>query len=214
MNNQLTETDVALLKQAAEATNVNSVMYAQPLQMANLAAAQLVEGNPQLIDPATQGIAYRATVTGLTYVQNLVAAASAPAVPAAPAAPAPVAAAPVAPAVPAAPVAASGGFQTGSGFQPPAKASRRPLNNGRSYPFESLEMGGYIFVPATEKRPDPKKSLASTISSANKRFEGFNPRRYFRTFRATAGQVFGSVAAPSDGAYIVRVEPPVDDVQG
>lgn len=195
----LNEKEIALLKETVNATNNNTVIYANSGEMVNMVALQLVEGNPQLINPANGGMAYRATPAGQVYAQNLAAAASVP--------PAPV---PAVPAAPAAPAVAGGGFSVGAGFQPPAKGTRRASNNGRTYPFETLELGGYIFVPATEKRPDPKKSLASTISGANKRFENFSPRRYFKTYRAAEGQVFGAVIAPSAGAYIVRVEPPVD----
>lgn len=39
-----------------------------------------------------------------------------------------------------------------------------------SYPFSALENGQSFFVPATEAKPDPAKSLASTVSGANRRF--------------------------------------------
>jgi hypothetical protein len=38
------------------------------------------------------------------------------------------------------------------------------------YPFDALEVGQSFFVPATEEMPDPAKSLASTVSSASKRY--------------------------------------------
>ena len=68
------------------------------------------------------------------------------------------------------------------------------LNND----FQFIEVG----------RKDPKKNLASTISSANNRFKNETPRRYFKTYRAKTGDQFGSEVAPSDGCYLVRVEPP------
>ena len=40
----------------------------------------------------------------------------------------------------------------------------------QKYPFDSLEVGQGFFVPATEKTPDPAKSLASVVTNANKRF--------------------------------------------
>lgn len=51
---------------------------------------------------------------------------------------------------------------------PMAVLSRR----GRStlYPFDALEVGQSFHVPATAERPNPAKSLASTVSSANKRY--------------------------------------------
>lgn len=37
------------------------------------------------------------------------------------------------------------------------------------YPFDLLEVGQSFFVPATEEKPEPHVSLASTVASANKR---------------------------------------------
>lgn len=37
------------------------------------------------------------------------------------------------------------------------------------YPFDQLEVGQSFFVPATEAKPEPHVSLASTVASANKR---------------------------------------------
>ena len=38
------------------------------------------------------------------------------------------------------------------------------------YPFDDLEVGQSFFVPATEDKPNPAKSLASTVTSANDRY--------------------------------------------
>jgi len=38
------------------------------------------------------------------------------------------------------------------------------------YPFDALAVGQSFFVPATEDMPNPGKSLASTVSSASKRY--------------------------------------------
>lgn len=38
------------------------------------------------------------------------------------------------------------------------------------YPFDLLEVGQSFFVPATDDMPNPGKSLASTVSSASKRY--------------------------------------------
>lgn len=179
-----TNEEVTLLKQVVDATNANSFVYASQAQTANLVAAGLVEGNPAVVD-AAGNMAYRATPAGITASQT----------------PAPAAASTGA--------ATHATYTVHPGFQAPAKSNRRPGGTGRTYPFESMELNSYIFVPATEKRPDPKKSLASTISSANKRFKDFSPQRYFRTYRAQEGQKFGELVAPSNGAYIVRVDPPV-----
>lgn len=205
----LNENDVALLKQTVDATNSNSFLYATVEMMANLQAANFVEGNPQMAHPDNAAaFAYRARPEGLVYVQNLAAAASQP-VPAF-LATAPAAAPVAAPATPAAVPAASGPTII-RGFVPPAKTTRRPTANPNSklYPFETMEIGEAHFVAATEKRPDPKKSLASTISAANRRYQDFVPQRYFRTYRVSVGQKCGDFVAPSNGVMIVRTEPPV-----
>ena len=200
----LTEHEVSLLKQTVEATNNNSFLYATAEMMVNLQAQNFVEGNPQMTHPDNAAaFAYRARPEGLVYVQNLAASASVPAFLAAAPAAAPVSA-PVAAPAKAAPTIIRG-------FVPPAKTTRRPTANANSklYPFETMELGDAHFVPATEKRADPKKSLASTISAANKRFQDFVPQRYFRTYRVSAGQKCGEFVAPSNGVMIMRVEPPV-----
>lgn len=38
------------------------------------------------------------------------------------------------------------------------------------YPFELLEVGQMFFVPATEKQPEPAKSMVGVVSGANKRY--------------------------------------------
>lgn len=45
------------------------------------------------------------------------------------------------------------------------------------YDFDELETGDGFFVPATEKMPNPGKSLASTVSSASKRYATENGTR-------------------------------------
>jgi hypothetical protein len=40
-----------------------------------------------------------------------------------------------------------------------------------AYPFNKLEVGQSFFIPASEKHPEPEKSLASTISGATKRYD-------------------------------------------
>lgn len=38
------------------------------------------------------------------------------------------------------------------------------------YPFDALEVGQSFFVPVSEEKPEPAKSLASTVTSANDRY--------------------------------------------
>lgn len=48
---------------------------------------------------------------------------------------------------------------------PPSRGGR----NRSVYPFDQLTVGQSFHVPASEAKPNPAKSLASTVSSANKR---------------------------------------------
>lgn len=52
------------------------------------------------------------------------------------------------------------------------KEKKRAGRSGGSkkYPFDGLEVGQGFFVAATEKMPEPAKSLASTVSSATARY--------------------------------------------
>lgn len=66
----------------------------------------------------------------------------------------------------------SSGEDTGTQFAvvkfdlPPIQRGR--INGGR-YPFETMGVGEAFFVPATEDRKNPAKSLAGTVTSANGR---------------------------------------------
>ena len=51
-------------------------------------------------------------------------------------------------------------------------ASKRGGRTGKSlYPFDQLNVGQSFVVLATEKHPEPAKSLASTVSSAMKKYD-------------------------------------------
>lgn len=73
------------------------------------------------------------------------------------------------------------------------------------YPFDTMNVGQSFFVPATEDKPNPAKSLASTISSANKRFskEGADGRK-FTVKPVKSGVAYGAFTAPADGALVQR----------
>lgn len=60
-----------------------------------------------------------------------------------------------------------------------ALPSARGGKGGSVYPFDELPVNGSFFVPATAERANPAKSLASTVSSATKRYEGAEPARKF-----------------------------------
>ena len=57
-------------------------------------------------------------------------------------------------------------FQIQSNVEVP-KATKRTRTS--AYPFDQLEIGQSFFVPATAERPDPAKTMGSTVSAANER---------------------------------------------
>jgi hypothetical protein len=79
-------------------------------------------------------------------------------------------------------------------------AIMRGGHKAESYPFDKLaafpEKGNYFLVPATEAKPNPAKSLASTVASATKRYKGE------RTFTVRKHTVDGKIV----GALVVRIK--------
>lgn len=62
-------------------------------------------------------------------------------------------------------------FEIMSGVElPPRKRGGGGAGAPTIYPFDKLEVGQGFFVPATDKRPDPAKSLQSSVSAANDRY--------------------------------------------
>lgn len=64
------------------------------------------------------------------------------------------------------------------------KGSATPI-----YPFDALEVGQSFFVPATEDMPNPGKSLASTVSSASKRYATENGTRTINRRNKETGEM-------------------------
>lgn len=190
MSIELTNKEKELLIAAANAARNNTIIYADASATALLVAQGLLEGNPAFVDPANGNIAFRPTAAGVTLANTLTAPVETVA-------------------QRAERIAASHpGFQRVSGFLAPQKSRRKVPSTSRKYDFDTLELNEALFIPSTEEMPNPKKSLASSVSSANRKYAEFNPPRYFRTFRAEAGQVFGEVTAPADGIYVVRTDTP------
>jgi hypothetical protein len=62
----------------------------------------------------------------------------------------------------------------------PIPEVKRGILGEPRYPFAMLEVGQSFFVPKSKQKPNPAKTLASTVSSANKRFEKHNKRFVIR----------------------------------
>lgn len=81
------------------------------------------------------------------------------------------------------------------------------------YPFAQMEPGDSFFVPATDDRPNPAKALASTVSSATKRYASVFPEGHERAGQPTGkdGRKFTVRARTqadgekADGARVYRV---------
>lgn len=85
----------------------------------------------------------------------------------------------------------------------PAKKSR----SSGTYPFETMGVGDDFVIEATDDRPDPAKSMASTVSGANKKFGADKPeaeRRTFQLFPVEAGGELAGVKFDKKAAVIVR----------
>lgn len=73
-------------------------------------------------------------------------------------------------------------------------ASNRGGRGGNVYPFDALAVNQSFHVAATETKPNPAKSLASTISSANKRFKKAGKDNCFRVAAVDATDPRGAGA--------------------
>lgn len=107
------------------------------------------------------------------------------------------------------------------GIVPPV--AKRGGERKEVYPFSSMNVGGSILIPVSEKYPDPAKQLASTVSAAARRFatktgetkvnskgKTVDVLAYTKKFiirPVTAGQTYegSEFVEPSDGARIFRI---------
>lgn len=222
----LSESSVLILESLVELTQQGKFDYLNKAFTQELSDHGLIETNDAMIGPDGVSVAGRATAAGEIFIQNRKAAAS----PAPVVAPWGAAPAPVVPAVPEIPVVALPFPQVAPApveekaprkVAPPIdrdsllvgqanivlpKKAKRAVGK-RLYDFGALPIGGYIFVPATPERPDPRKSLSSSVSNANKEFADYEPRRVFRALRVSAEQKLGDFIAPADGCLVVRIDP-------
>jgi hypothetical protein len=72
------------------------------------------------------------------------------------------------------PVAAQFKIETGI----PIPEIQRGGFRTETYPFQQLEVGQSFFVPGTTEKPNPAKSLASTVSSATRRYGKTDGRKF------------------------------------
>jgi len=77
-------------------------------------------------------------------------------------------------------------FKLETGFVVP-ESKRGAFLKSETYPFASMQIGESFFVASTDEKPNPAKSLASTVSSTNKRYAKVYPA----THKTKAGQPTG-----------------------
>lgn len=174
-----------------------------PAHHANVPAAlcakieKLEPGLIELLTPSTVAdpagnILMKATAKGIEAVHPGSATAAAPAAAAAP--------------------AKQSLFVLESGFAVPP--SRRGIIKEDIYPFAQMEVGQSFFVAATEERPNPAKALASTVSSATKRYVATFPEGHEKAGQSTGkdgrkftvrARIAGEDGEKANGARVYRV---------
>ena len=90
----------------------------------------------------------------------------------------------------------------------PMPAARR-FGKASVYPFDALAVGQAFFVPATEDRPKPSKSMASTVNSATARYAveepagsgKFKETRKFNLRHVPDGAAFGYPGVSGAGVW-------------
>lgn len=127
---------------AATLDESKGFLFAPESVYAPLVSAGFVEVNPELKNDAGD-LATRATESGIAYVNDEV------------------------PGNKPVETVAVGAFVLETGVAIPKSKRGR---SGDLYPFDKMEVGHSFFVAATESKPNPAKSLASTVSSATARY--------------------------------------------
>lgn len=126
------------------ATNAGSFVYTSAEAHASALADGLVEVNPSMTNEAGE-LATRATAKGIESMN-----------------------APQTPAAEAATPAAKPTFAIEDGIELAPVVGRG--RGGETYPFDKLGVGQSFFVPNSAEKPNVAKSLASTVSSATRRY--------------------------------------------
>ncbi|QXN71429.1 hypothetical protein RCHARTNEY_60 [Rhodobacter phage RcHartney] len=158
--------------------------YGPAADVQGLANAGLVEINPAMTDE-NGNVAVRATAAGIAKIAE----GSGAATPAA---------------------TASTAFEIGDVPDDILSAASEKRRAGRSggekYPFDALEVGKGFFVPATEKMPEPAKSLASTVSSATARYAEETDEDETVTVKTYATGEDGKRVKDAEGHFVVESE--------
>ena len=190
----------AKLVEIVNATNAGNVVYTSATEHGPLVADGLVEINAGMTD-ANGNVATRATPKGIESMNSTANTAA-----------------------PAAETAAPAAKPTFA-----LEAAALPAISGRgragveTYPFADMQVGQSFFVPASADKPNPAKSLASTVSSATKRYAEVVPgqtkknkagedvpvlketRKFVVRSRTAAAEAAEGFQHGNDGARVYRV---------
>lgn len=145
------EVNMQLLGEVVKATQANSFLYTSVAHHTPMVAQGYVEVNPQISNDKGE-LATRATQAGVeafggAQQTNAQTSETNPST---------------------GPEGAKPSFTIVAGVELPTV--KRGGRSGTVYPFDSLQVGQSFFVPASNDKPNPAKSLASTVSSATARY--------------------------------------------
>lgn len=176
----ITKKDRSLLASIVAAMAVEATPYLMvtPADVAKLVSGKFVETNDEIKDG--DKVAARATEAGVAENAKTPAANTAPAV---------------------------SSFAIGTASLDLSAFAKR-TRTASNYPFDDLQPGQHFFIPATEARPNPAKSIASTVSAATKKYadKPEAEQRVFVVAPFTAGEAKGGYTATEAGALIVRTK--------
>lgn len=215
---KLTKNQIAILSAAVAATSENSHIYTSGRDQTVLVKAGYIETNEAISN--AEGIATRATESGIAFIKDSESSVEESNVAETGAEDERVDASDET-YVETVAKPAEAKFVIASNIEIPekVKAKRKSVT---AYPFDSLEIGQSFFVPASDKKPNPAKSLASTITTANDRYayeiegeteinrrgqtvpkKGYNKKFIVRPIKDGAAWGYDGV----EGAAVWRIDP-------
>jgi len=153
------------------------------------------EHNQQLVSVTSHGMAFVQSLASIA--APAAPAPSAPVMPPAPQLPLPTAQAAPAPAGngQAAPASLQFAISANVPLPPPSQRGGGFGKKEEVYPFSKLAVGHSFFVPSTPEKPDPAKSLSSSVAAATRRFAKVYPEGH---------KLQGQATGKSGAKFIVR----------
>ena len=151
---KLEKAAVARMPEIVAATQAGSFVYAEPFDVQYLLDNEWIEQNADYSNPENAvEIATRATQKGIADFTETVASATNTTAE-----------------QPKTKGNTKMSFEILDGIELPKLTRAGGATRQAMYPFDKLEVGQSFFVPATEKKPEPWKSLSSSISTAQHKY--------------------------------------------